>query len=256
MRTSLLTAVIYTAVVTNSYAAAHSHLHAKENLPPLSVVNVSKQDWSGLYAGFILGGQSGTSSDTTAPFGYNADNDKWHYDQSGLNTGGELGYNFALRQLVFQHRVVIGPEIEFGYLDMDGSGTQPASPGGDTVGKSSSDFYTALRARIGVVVQRNLIYVTGGAMGVNYIENMVDSCSIAPCGGGTVYANANNYVWGYTVGGGIEHLFDRHWSIKLEGLYYNLDNQRFSGMTNLGNTYEWTGSSFGYLIRGGINYSF
>jgi hypothetical protein len=71
-----------------------------------------------------------------------------------------------------------------------------------------------------------------------------------------VDAQKRSFVWGYTVGGGIEHLFENSWSAKLECLYFNLNNQRFSGITNLGNVYNWTGQTLGYIIRGGLNYQF
>lgn len=211
---------------------------------------LSPHDWAGFHAGLILGAQVGTSSDKTAAFGYNADNDEWHYNESGFNAGAEFGYSYLW------HQFIIGPVVELGYINMQGNGAQPISPGLDTVGKSSSDFYTTFRARLGMDLHHYLLYATGGAIGVSYTTQVVDNCSIAPCGGGTVNAEKNDYDWGYTVGGGIEHVFEKSWSAKLECLYFNLNNQNFSGTTNLGNTYNWTGETFGYMIRGGLNYHF
>lgn len=206
--------------------------------------------WDGLYSGLILGGQFGRSSDTTGAFGYNADNDKWSYHEAGFNAGAELGYNYAW------HRLVIGPVIELGYIGMNGRGAQPNSPGLDTLGKNSSDFYAAFRGRLGAVFGRSLIFATGGGIGVNDEKQIIDSCNIAPCGGGTVNAQKNDFTWGYTVGGGIEHLLDKGWSAKLECLYFNLNSQTFSGTTNLGNTYDWTGQTLGYMIRAALDYHF
>lgn len=224
--------------------------HSKEKLPQTLTKETVQDDWAGFYTGLLLGAQFGHSSDTTGDFGYNADNDEWSYKESGFNAGVELGYNYRF------HQFVIGPEIELGYLGMGGSGAQPASPGFDTHGKSSSDFYTAFRARAGIELDRSLIFVTGGAINANYTKQVVDSCNIAPCGGSTVDAKKNEFVWGYVLGGGIEHLFQKGWSAKLEYLYLNLNNQRFNGTTNLGNTYDWMGQTFGHLIRGGLNYHF
>lgn len=211
---------------------------------------IASHIWTGFYTGLILGAQVGRSSDKTGDFGYNADNDKWDYNEAGFNGGAEFGYSYSW------HRLVIGPEIELGYLNMGGNGAQPDSPGLDTIGKSSSDFYTTFRARLGAALGRYLLFATGGVIGVNYKKQVVDSCNIAPCGGGTVYAQKNDFVWGYTVGGGIEHLFEKGWSAKLECLYFNLNSQRFSGTTNFGNTYDWSGQTLGYIIRGGLNYHF
>ena len=225
--------------VSNAFSAPVSQSPDKEGV---------LSNWSGLYGGFILGGQWGLNRNKTGDFGYNTDNDQWGYNESGLTMGGSLGYSYPWRKLV------VGPEIELGYLSLRGDGAQPTSPGLDTVGKSSSDFYTALRARLGASFNTHQLFATGGVIGVNQTHQVVDSCNIAPCGGSMVDARKHGMVWGYTVGGGFEHLFEKNWSAKLECLYFNLNREGFSGVTTLGNRYEWTGQTAGYIIRGGLNY--
>jgi hypothetical protein len=44
--------------------------------------------------------------------------------------------------------------------------------------------------------------------------------------------------------------------MKFEYLYFNLDSQRFSGTTNLGNSYDWSAKTSGHILRGGFNYHF
>ncbi len=235
---------------SSAFSNSHSDLHFTGKLLQTPTKEVFQHHWAGFHTGLILGAQFGRSSDKTGAFGYNADDDAWHYTESGFNAGAEFGYSYSW------HRFIIGPEIELGYLGMEGSGAQPTSPSFDTIGKSSSDFYTTVRARLGVDFDRNLLYATGGAIGINYKKRVVDHCTIAPCGGSTVEAQKNSFSWGYTLGGGVEHLFEKGWSAKLEFLYFNLNGQNFSGITNLGNLYDWTGQTFGYLIRGGLNYHF
>lgn len=241
MRTALFIVGYVVFYVSSAFAGSMAQTPVQETF---------QHEWSGFYTGLLLGGQLGRSSDKTAAFGYNADNDKWSYKESGVNAGVELGYNYPW------HRLVLGPEIELGYLGTGGRGAQPASPGGDTSGKTSSDFYTAFRARLGIDFDQYLLFATGGAIGVNDTKRIVDHCNIAPCGGSTVDARKKSFVWGYTVGGGIEHLFKKGWSAKLEFLYFDLDSQNFSGTTNLGNSYDWSGKTLGYVIRGGLNYHF
>ena len=235
--------ILFYAIFYASSAFSNSLLQSQTK-------KIAPHAWDGFYTGLVLGGQFGRSSDETGDFGYNADNDKWNYNEAGLNAGAEFGYSYPW------HRLVIGPEIELGYLDMVGSGAQPDSPGLDTVGNSSSDFYTTFRAQIGAVLDHSLLFATGGVIGVNDKKQVVDSCNIAPCGGSTVDAQENDFVWGYTVGGGIEHKLKKGWSAKLEYLYFNLNNQSFSGTTNLGNTYSWTGQTVGNIIRVGFDYHF
>lgn len=225
-------------------------LHSKEKLSQVPAHEVFQRDWSGFYTGLVWGGQFGRSSDTTADFGYNADNDQWNYKESGFNAGVELGYTYSL------HQFAIGPEIELGYLGMKGSAPQPMSPGFDTIGNSNSDFYTAFRARVGVNLEHSLVFATAGAIRVNYAARVVDRCEIAPCGGSTVDAQRNSFVWGYIAGGGIEHWLNKGLSVKLEYLYFDLNSQSFSGATNFDNTYDWSGKTFGNIIRAGLNYHF
>lgn len=250
MKTALFILFYVVFYVPSAFSDSLSQSHFKGKLLQTPTQEIFPYDWAGFHTGLILGAQFGRSSDKTGAFGYNADNDKWDYNESGFNGGAEFGYNYTW------HRFVIGPEIELGYLGMGGSGPQPESPDFDTIGKSSSDFYTTFRARLGIDLHRYLLFATGGAIGVNYTKRVVDSCNIAPCGGSTLDAQKNEFVWGYTVGGGIEHLFEKGWSAKLECLYFNLNSQNFSGATNLGNVYDWTGQTLGYIIRGGLNYHF
>ena len=224
---------------------------SKEEPPPQAPsIEVSRSDWAGFYAGVIFGAQFGSSSDKTGDLGYNADDQEWNYGESGFNGGAEFGYGYPW------HGLVVGPEIELGFLATGGNGAQPDSPGSDTVGKSSSDFYTAFRARVGVDLDSYLIFAAGGAIGVDNEKQVVDSCSIAPCGGSTVDASKKDLQWGYTIGGGVEHTFAKNWSVKLEYLYFNLGSQSFTGSTNLGVQYDWTSQTSGHIIRGGLNYHF
>jgi outer membrane immunogenic protein len=214
---------------------------------------VSQHDWAGFYAGAILGYQFGHSTNTTGDFGYNADDDQWSYSESGLNVGAEFGYNST------SGRLVAGPEIELGYMNTSGSGAQPDAPGSDTVGQTSSDFYAALRARVGVDFNSYLLFATAGGIGINYETQVNDNCSIAPCGGSTVSADKKTFQFGYTFGAGVEHLFEvaeKSWSVKLEYLYFNLGSQSFSGTTNLGVQYSWTGQTSGNIVRAGLNFHF
>jgi len=207
-------------------------------------------NWTGFYFGASVGGQFGHSEDKTADFGYNADNQEWGYSESGYLAGGQFGYNWQW------HWLVLGPEFDGGYMNLNGRGIQPGSPGGDTRGESNSDLYATFRGRLGIGVNCWLIYATGGAIGVNYNTRVVDNCDTGNCGGTLIDGHSRDFDWGYTFGGGVERMFGRHWSIKVEYLYFDLANQSFSGVTNLGNRYEWSGETAGHIVRAGLNFHF
>lgn len=218
----------------------------KESAP----AEVRKGDWVGSYAGFVLGTQFGKSRTKTGNPGYNGDDEKWDYSETGLNAGLQYGQNYQWG------RVVAGPEFEIGYLELKGEGSQPSSPGGDSIGKSSGDLYAMLRARVGFDYDRNLVFAAGGLLAVNEETSLNDNCNVAPCGGTTVSASKKGFNLGYTLGAGVEHLFEQGWSAKLEYLYFTLNEQKFSGTTNLGTSYDWTGQTTGNIIRGGLQYRF
>lgn len=241
MRIVIFVLLLCFAFVPKAFSYSRWQLHSQRD---------SSQEWSGYYASLLVGGQFGRSYDETGDFGYNADNDKWAYNESGLNAGLKFGYSYPWQG------VLVGPEIEAGYLNMLGSSAQPASPGGDTLGKTRSDFYTMFRARVGVDVNHYLLFVTGGAIGVNYTNQVIDNCNVAPCGGSTINATSHSYAWGYTLGGGIERMLSKSWSVQLEYFYFNLNKQNLNGRTNLGNAYSWSGQTYGNTVRGGVSYYF
>jgi outer membrane immunogenic protein len=207
-------------------------------------------EWAGFYMGLHAGGQFG-HSETKDLDTWNFPDKPWGYSESGFNGGGQFGYNFQW------HWLVLGPEFDVGYMNLEGHGTEPGSPNGDSRGESDSDFYTTLRGRIGVTLDWNgcwLIYGTGGAIGVNYVTRFIDNSAVLP-GAGMLDARDTDFNWGYTVGGGIERMLNRHWSIKTEYLYFELDKQRFDGVSG-GTRYRFDGDTEGHIVRAGLNYRF
>jgi opacity protein-like surface antigen len=151
---------------------------------------------------------------------------------------------------------VVGAEGDVGYMNLDGSGTEPGSPGDDSHGQSDSDFYTTFRGRIGIALNCWLIYATGGGIGVNYQTRFVDDCNTGACGPDLINASSTDFDWGYTFGGGIERMIGRHWTFKVEYLYYSLDTQDFSGTDAGGSTFHFNGETAGHIVRIGLNYKF
>ena len=211
-------------------------------------------DWSGFYVGIHGGGQFGHSENLDHDYNVGppfTDPDRpWGYSESGFVGGGQIGYNFQW------HWLVLGAEGDVGYMNLDGNGIEPGSPNGDTRGESSSDFYTTVRGRVGIALNCWLIYATGGGIGVNYETRVVDDCNTRPCGSGLIDAHTTDFDWGYTFGGGVERMIGRHWTIKAEYLYFALDTQTFSGVSNFGVTHNFNGETAGHIVRAGLNYKF
>jgi outer membrane immunogenic protein len=207
-------------------------------------------EWGGFYIGLHAGGQFG-HSETTDLDDWNSPDKEWGYSESGFNGGAQFGYNFQW------HWLVLGPEFDVGYMNLHGHGTEPGSPNGDSRGETDSDFYTTLRGRVGVTLDWNgcwLIYGTGGAIGINYTTRFIDDSAVAP-GTGVIDARDTDFNWGYTVGGGVERQLNPHWSVKAEYLYFDLDDQHFSGVS-AGTRYRFDGETAGHIVRAGLNYKF
>jgi outer membrane immunogenic protein len=209
-------------------------------------------DWTGFYIGINAGGQFGHSEDKDLD-DFNNPDKPWGYSESGFVGGGQIGYNFQWRWLV------VGPEIDLGYMNMDGNGVEPSSVGDNTRGFSNSDFYTTFRGRIGVALDCWLFYATGGGIGVNYDTRVFDND--ISLGLGELSAHKQNFDWGYTLGGGIERRLGRRWSIKVEYLYFDLGDQTFSAPFilvrggQLG-PFGWRADTEGHIVRAGLNFHF
>jgi outer membrane immunogenic protein len=210
-------------------------------------------NWTGFYIGLNVGGQFGHAEDKDLD-GYNALNQQWGYDESGVVAGGQVGYNFQWNWLV------LGIEGDGGYMNLDGRGVQPAAANftaSDTVGHSDSDFYTTIRGRLGFAFGHWLFYGTGGGIGVNWETRVIDDCNTGNCGPGTIDAHTTDFNWGWTGGGGIEYMFGCHWTAKIEYLRYHLDDQTFSGVNSFdGLRYSFKANAEGNIIRGGLNFKF
>ncbi len=223
-------------------------------------------DWSGIYIGLHAGGQFGHSQTNDLDEYYFFAHHHFGYSESGFVGGGQVGYNFQFG------RIVLGPELDLGYMNLDGRGEEPQSlgPPGVAHGETDSDFYLTLRGRIGYALDWHgcwLLYATAGVIGVNYDTRFVAQEEI----GGGVEASRQDFNWGPTVGGGIERQLGRHWSIKLEYLWFTLDEQSFSGLDNermnlgpdqrspqgrLTDRFRFQGETQGHIIRGGLNFRF
>lgn len=213
-------------------------------------------NWSGFYIGLNVGGQWGHAEDVDhdynvgfGPFGFDK---PWGYDESGVVAGGQIGYNFQWNWLV------LGIEGDGGFMNLEGRGTETNFFGADTVGKSSSDFYTTVRGRLGFACGHFLFYGTGGWIGVNQETRVVDDCDIFPCGGGLIDAGGTDFRSGWTGGGGIEYMIGCHWTIRGEYLRYQLDEHSVEGAevhSGVPFRFDVPGTE-GNIVRAALNYKF
>lgn len=201
-------------------------------------------DWTGVYAGFNIGGTTG-KVDTqytlggTAPF-------------VGLHalTGIQAGYN---RQF---GSYLVGLETDFQLTGQSSDWQFPVTSGGVTaVINNSQDVPTLFtaRARAGYAMDRWMFYATGG-----FAYGEVESHIVATIPGfGTISPNFEKSRPGWTAGFGVEAALWDNWTAKFEYLYVDFGgiDESFAGLGPFGTIASNTNVR-DVILRMGLNRRF
>ena len=255
MKSFLRVATSFSACVTLALAAVagpeplpSDYKQSKEIVTPAP----PPCQWQGFYIGVHGGGMFGDGEASSDEYNVDPGDERdWSYDVSGFVGGLQIGYN--LQPL---RRLVLGVEADAGYLGVDGDGTQPSSPGGDTFAEANGGFYTTLRGRVGIAFDCLLLYVTGGGIGSNYEARVEDDCLTGDCGPALGSGSSDDFRLGWTAGGGAEYLFRRHWSVKLEYLYFDLEDEEIDFRIRDGTRFDFNSELDGHIVRAGVNFIF
>ncbi|PYK30861.1 MAG: hypothetical protein DME57_05680 [Verrucomicrobia bacterium] len=236
-----------------------TEMSSSKEMKQVAPVPVPECNWTGFYLGLNAGGQFGHSEDTDDPGDPNGNNNFWNhpdkpwgYSESGFVGGGQVGYNYQWNWLV------LGIEVEGGYMNLDGDGAEPDRFLGrtDTVGHTDSDFFTTFRGRLGFAWNKWLLYGTGGGIGVNYTQEITDNSAVAPGTGVLHDGEHTDFNWGWVAGGGIEYMLNCHWSLRAEYLHFELDRNDFTARDAFDVKYRFDGDTEGHIVRAALNYKF
>jgi outer membrane immunogenic protein len=226
-------------------------------LPPPPVFT-----WTGLYIGINAGGAVGSTTLDSVPLpqpAFGALPFSQRFSSSGFIGGGQIGYNFQTGPYV------LGIETDFQGSTIKQTSTLQGLPDGagvivptaNNVGSERLDWFGTVRGRVGLTWNSTLIYGTGGL-----IYGDVKSSSLTtftPLPQFTYFGSASNVRAGWTVGGGIEYAFNPNWSVKAEGLYFNLGSQNYVAFPLAANppfNVAHKATLTGGLGRIGLNYKF
>ena len=170
----------------------------------------------------------------------------------GFMGGVQLGYNWQVSNWVF------GIETDFSGMDVhDAAHFATTDPNYANAQVSSRyDWLGTTRGRAGFVMDRALIYATGGFAYARLSQTYAD--------GNPVHAASTSGVrTGWTVGAGLQYALDQNWSIKGEYLYVNLQNTNLTSVLDQGSPpiAPPTTSAFNFkndlnIVRFGLNYRF
>lgn len=205
-------------------------------------------DWSGFYIGVQGGGGWGTSKETF----FNAPNSPafvgtQNYDISGGMAGGVAGYNWQSGPVVF------GIEGDYNWANIKGtSGIINVGPPslGDTYFTNVRSFGD-VKGRVGWAANQLLVYVDGGAAFAQ-INHQYDA---ALNGGAGNTFSSNTSRTGWTVGVGLEYMFARNWTGRVEFDWVGLGTSQIQYTAVPPTNYSSWSDSFG-VVKVGVNYKF
>src|SRR5262249_3712511 len=174
--------------------------------------------WSGLYLG-LNGGFANYRSEVdfgaVASFDAGIANGPTKSSKTGGLIGGQVGYNWQLRKVVFG----IEGDGDFLFaLSKTMQGGYGPTPGGATLSSNGMGF-TSIRGRLGLdVFDGTMIYGTAGVGWLNVNNNWTVNTlnGGVPKGGNFL---ANKWQPAFVAGAGIETMIDSRWSMRGEVLW-------------------------------------
>ena len=239
--------------------------------------------WQGFYVGGSLGASwlSSASDDTGAqPFNYGGRGPAGFYTKSetggsrtttsGLGWLGALqaGYNFQDRNFVY------GVEADFAWLASTKSsfngqhvlnytlnyysgGTFSNNTIAPTTRTSQVNELALFRARFGFDFNGTLPYLTAGLALGDVKNSYKDSLySAAHPNDGAFAVSSSTWTPGVVLGGGLEHQFNQHWSLRAEILWVGFKDQTLTGTAPGGYAASVHFSNSLTLGQIGVNYKF
>jgi len=201
-------------------------------------------NWTGLYYGGHCGGAWGntrTTGDRNA-FDETA-NEVYNLRPAGWVCGGQLGFNLQISGWFW------GIEADLGYLGLKASIVQRSSPRNFV--EVQYGAYGVAATRVGVVVDRALLYAKGGVAFAK-IRNTAGDLD-----GGTVIdpsdlTELDKTHIGWAAGTGIEYGLTSSWSLKLEYLYMDFGKDNSSNQDRD----LFTHRNSVHTIKAGFNWHF
>ena len=230
MRNILVASTAVLAFSASAFAADLPSRAAPAALAPAPIFT-----WTGFFAGANAGFIDSKTASTDLDDAWAA-GETIHNSGSGVLGGVQAGYNLQTGALVF------GLETDIAATSADPKGTTH----GNRVESGRTSALGTVRGRVGLAYDHTLFYVTGGLAYAD-VSNSISN--------GAVTASTSGWRTGWTLGGGVETAIAPHWTVKVEGLYYNLGTAN-AQFTEISTPYAFKTKNDGALARVGVNYKF
>ncbi|MEP6602463.1 MAG: outer membrane beta-barrel protein [Spartobacteria bacterium] len=101
-----------------------------------------------------------------------------------------------------------------------------------------------------------LAYATGGGIGSNAESRVVDNCDTGNCGPDLGSGSSDDFRVGWTVGGGLEYALNCHWSVRVEYLYFNLEENDIHFHNEIDRRFNFDAETDGNIVRADLNFKF
>lgn len=270
MRKPTLTIALTLALGAVAYAGPETiRSSGKEMKTTVAPVAECDFTWTGFYVGINGGGGWGNGDTTFRPLPDQArfpelNSTKLKSDLDGGFGGGQIGFNWQTGKFVF------GVEADFQGGDVGGDRTirpipadlaltTPNGPGTFLRTEQDLNWFGTARGRIGFApICKLLIYGTGGLAYGN--ADYKAETNFAADGGPIFRTSHDDTNVGWTVGGGLEYAINKHWTVKAEYLYIDLNNESRTVNPNSPNfaplqvRNSWDTEM--HTVRAGLNFKF
>lgn len=224
---------------TGAAAFAPGAMAADMPLKAAPVVVPPAASWAGFYIGVHAGvawhqAHSSTSYDGFPLYAQSTNN------KTGFIGGGQIGYNWQNGNFVF------GLEADGSWLSAKAADELHID--GYSIGPSHKiDWLSTVRSRFGLAVGNTMVYVTGG-VAFGGVKNRFGFDF------NTQVSESKTRV-GWAVGGGVEHMWTRNWTVALEGMFVDLGRSTASAPAFVGGPSKSTRFSNQVVIgRAKLNY--
>jgi outer membrane immunogenic protein len=205
-------------------------------------------DWSGFYAGINAGGSFGKGSARYPLGGATIDG----LDPDSFIVGGHVGYNIQ------SDFVFVGIETDMAWRHGTEKQTfQHANVIDFASHEAEQNWVGTVRPRFGFVINHLLLYGTAGLAYGNLEHKFTE---FRP-GVASRSKSKSEVDVGWTVGGGVEYGFTRHWTAGLEYLYMSFEDTKlsFPAQTINGLSFPTSSSTFNdasHVVRAKLTYRF
>ena len=200
--------------------------------------------WTGCYVGLHAGGDwSKLTITDVAKFALNgvAGQTFSPNDTTGFFGGGQAGCNYQFGMFV------AGIEGDIGWMGVKQSALDPGTVSNTTVGINDG-LYWDITARWGVAFGPALLYAKGGWASFNGKESFSTLSS-------KFISNSDVSTFnGWVAGAGVEYMFARNWSAKIEYLHFDFGSQTFNVLAP--GTAPFNEKLTVDTVKVGVNYQF